>query len=63
MDVADATVYTVPFNRLRGQLTVLPDEVRLSNAELRFFGPRYGKTRRRRNCHRLRSLPLRPMSR
>jgi len=39
MDVADATVYTVPFNRLRGQLTVLPDEVRLSNAELRFFGP------------------------
>jgi translocation and assembly module TamB len=39
LDVADATVYTVPFNRLRGQLTVLPDEVRLSNAELRFFGP------------------------
>jgi len=39
LDVADATVYTVPFTRLRGQLTVLPDEVRLSNAELRFFGP------------------------
>ncbi|HTB91393.1 MAG TPA: translocation/assembly module TamB domain-containing protein [Candidatus Sulfotelmatobacter sp.] len=39
VDLADATVYTVPFNRLRGQLTVLPDEVRLSNAELRFFGP------------------------
>ena len=39
LDLADATVYTVPFNRLRGQITVLPDEVRLSNAELRFFGP------------------------
>jgi translocation and assembly module TamB len=39
LDLADATVYTVPFNRLRGQLTVLPDEARLSNAELRFFGP------------------------
>jgi translocation and assembly module TamB len=39
LDVADATVYTVPFSRLRGQLVVLPDEVRLSNAELRFFGP------------------------
>ncbi|HTA60798.1 MAG TPA: hypothetical protein VK805_21775, partial [Candidatus Baltobacteraceae bacterium] len=39
VDLADATVYSVPFNRLRGQLTVLPDEVRLSNAELRFFAP------------------------
>jgi translocation and assembly module TamB len=39
VDLADANVYTVPFNRLRGQLTVLPDEVRLSNAELRFFAP------------------------
>lgn len=36
-DVADAEAYTVPFNRLRGQLTVTPDEVRLANAELRFF--------------------------
>jgi len=27
----------------------------LSNAELRFFGPATEKTRRRRNCHRLRS--------
>jgi translocation and assembly module TamB len=44
LDVADATVYTVPFTRLRGQLTVLPDEVRLSNAELRFFGPAVEKT-------------------
>ncbi len=39
LDVADAEAYTVPFNRLRGQLTVMPDEVRLSNAELRFFAP------------------------
>ena len=44
LDLADATVYTVPFNRLRGQLTVLPDEVRLSNAELRFFSPGAEKT-------------------
>ncbi|MGB2636715.1 MAG: translocation/assembly module TamB domain-containing protein, partial [Candidatus Acidiferrum sp.] len=39
MDVANAEAYTVPFNRLRGQLTVMPDEVRLNNAELRFFAP------------------------
>src|SRR5208337_5151835 len=44
LDLADATVYTVPFNRLRGQLTVMPDEVRLSNAELRFFAPGTEKT-------------------
>jgi len=44
VDLADANVYTVPFNRLRGQLTVLPDEVRLSNAELRFFVPGTEKT-------------------
>jgi translocation and assembly module TamB len=31
--------HSVPFNRLRGQLAVTPDEVRLSNAELRFFAP------------------------
>jgi len=37
LDVADAEAYTVPFNRLRGQMTVTPDEVRLANAELRFF--------------------------
>src|SRR5215469_8563497 len=43
-DLADATVDTVPFNRLRGQLTVVPDEVRLSNAELRFFAPGTEKT-------------------
>jgi translocation and assembly module TamB len=39
MDVANAEAYTVPFNRLRGQLAVTPDEVRLNNAELRFFAP------------------------
>jgi translocation and assembly module TamB len=44
VDLADATVDTVSFNRLRGQLTVLPDEVRLSNAELRFFAPGTEKT-------------------
>jgi translocation and assembly module TamB len=44
LDLADTTVYTVPFSRLRGQLSVLPDEVRLSNAELRFFGPATEKT-------------------
>ena len=44
LDVADAEAYSVPFNRLRGQLTVMPDEVRLSNAELRFFAPAKEKT-------------------
>ena len=44
LDVANAEAYTVPFNRLRGQLTVSPDEVRLSNAELRFFAPGTEKT-------------------
>ncbi len=39
LDVANGEAYTVPFNRLRGQLVVTPDEVRLSNAELRFFPP------------------------
>lgn len=44
LDVADAEAYTVPFNRLRGQLTVMPDEVRLANAELRFFASGTEKT-------------------
>jgi translocation and assembly module TamB len=39
MDVANAEAYTVPFNRLRGQLVATRDEVKLSNAELRFFAP------------------------
>jgi len=44
LDIADAEAYAVPFNRLRGQLTMVPDEVRLSNAELRFFAPGTEKT-------------------
>jgi translocation and assembly module TamB len=44
LDVADAEAYSVAFNRLRGQLSVMPDEVRLSNAELRFFPARTEKT-------------------
>src|SRR5205807_8144636 len=41
---ADATVFSGPLNRLRGQLTVQPDEVRLSNAGLRCFGSAAEKT-------------------
>ena len=44
VDVADGSAYGVTFNRLRGTLNVLPDEVRLSNAELRFFAPGTEKT-------------------
>ncbi len=43
-DLADGDVYGLTFNRLRGQLNVLPDEVRLANAELRFFAPGTEKT-------------------
>ena len=43
-DLADGDVYGMTFNRLRGQLNVLPDEVRLANAELRFFAPGTEKT-------------------
>jgi translocation and assembly module TamB len=43
-DVANAEAYTVPFNRWRGQLTATTDEVRLANAELRFFAPGTEKT-------------------
>ena len=38
-DLADGKVYGLSFNRLRGQLNLLPDEVRVANAELRFFPP------------------------
>jgi len=44
LDVADGSAYGVKFNRLRGQLSALPDEVRLANAELRFFPPGTEKT-------------------
>ena len=38
-DLADGTAYGVTFNRLRGQLNLAPDEVRIANAELRLFAP------------------------
>ena len=38
-DLADAKVYGLSFNRLRGQLNLSLDEVRIANAELRFFAP------------------------
>ncbi|HLZ13335.1 MAG TPA: translocation/assembly module TamB domain-containing protein [Candidatus Acidoferrum sp.] len=42
-DLAEGKAYGVTFNRLRGQLNAMPDEVRISNAELRLFAP--GKER------------------
>ena len=36
-DLADGKAYGLAFNRLRGQLNLLPDEVRIADAELRFF--------------------------
>src|SRR5256886_711516 len=38
-DLADGKVYGLSFNRLRGQLNVSPDEVRIADAELRFLPP------------------------
>ncbi len=38
-DLADGKAYGISFNRLRGQLNVSPDEVRIADAELRFFPP------------------------
>ncbi|MGH9676390.1 MAG: hypothetical protein ACRD36_04750, partial [Candidatus Acidiferrum sp.] len=38
-DLADGNAYGLSFNRLRGQINILPDEVRIANAELRFFPP------------------------
>src|SRR6266436_3823183 len=38
-DLAEGKVYGLSFNRLRGQLSVSPDEVRIADAELRFFPP------------------------
>jgi translocation and assembly module TamB len=38
-DLADGDVYDVVFNRLRGHLTVTPDEFRIADAELRLFAP------------------------
>jgi len=38
-DLADAKVYGLSFNRLRGQLSLSAEEARISDAELRFFPP------------------------
>jgi translocation and assembly module TamB len=38
-DLADGNIYGFSFNRLRGQLNVVPEEVRISDAELRLFAP------------------------
>ena len=38
-DLANGEAYGVTFNRLRGQLNAMPDEVRIANAELRLFPP------------------------
>jgi len=38
-DLANGDAYGVSFNRLRGQLNVTPDEMRIANAELRLFPP------------------------
>ena len=38
-DLADGKVYGLAFNRLRGQLNVMPGEARISDAELRVFAP------------------------
>jgi len=38
-DLADATVYGLSFNRLRGQLILSKEEAHIANAELRFFPP------------------------
>ncbi|HUE57136.1 MAG TPA: translocation/assembly module TamB domain-containing protein [Candidatus Udaeobacter sp.] len=39
IDLADGKAYGLSFNRLRGQLNLVPDEVRIANAELRIFQP------------------------
>jgi len=38
-DLADGNVYGLSFNRLRGQLSVLGNEAKIANAELRIFPP------------------------
>ena len=38
-DLADGGLYGLSFNRLRGQLNLSQDEVRVTDAELRFFAP------------------------
>ncbi len=38
-DLSEGSVYGVSFNRLRGQLNLAPDGVRIADAELRVFAP------------------------
>jgi translocation and assembly module TamB len=38
-DLADGEVYGISFNRLRGQLNLASDEIRIADAELRVFAP------------------------
>jgi translocation and assembly module TamB len=38
-DLAEGKVYGLSFNRLRGQLNISSEEVRIADAELRFFPP------------------------
>ncbi len=38
-DLGEGSVFGVSFNRLRGQLNLAPDEVRIADAELRVFAP------------------------
>jgi translocation and assembly module TamB len=38
-DLGEGSVYGVSFNRLRGQLNLAPDAVRIADAELRVFAP------------------------
>ncbi len=38
-DLAEAQVYGVAFNRLRGQLNLAPGEIHIADAELRVFAP------------------------
>ncbi len=38
-DLANGKLYGISFPRLRGQLNISPDEVRIADAELRFFAP------------------------
>ena len=38
-DLSNGDAYGVSFNRVRGQLNLTPDEIRIANAELRLFPP------------------------
>src|SRR5713101_2391956 len=57
-DLADGKAYGLSFNRLRGQLNVSPDEVRIADAELRFFPPGKENGRGAGDYYRFGWLPL-----